>query len=189
MTRSFLTDPIPDSAIDSLIDLASRAPSAGKTQGLHVIALQGDSLARFWDVSFPEGERRNFKWPGLFNAPVVTLWLADPDAYVARYAESDKSHTGLGSSANDWPTPYWTVDASMALGTFLLAVESARLGALLFAVFNNVEQVRKVFGIRDPLQILGAVAVGVPARDAAPKGVSAVRPRRTVSEIIHRDKW
>ena len=189
MTRSFLTDSIPEGAIDELIDLASRAPSAGKSQGLHVIALQGDSLVRFWDVSFPEEARGNFKWPGLFNAPVVTLWLADPDAYVKRYAEPDKSHTGLGSSPNDWPTPYWTVDASMALGTFLLAVESAHLGALLFAVFNNVEHVREEFGIREPLQLLGAVAVGVPAHDDAPKGVSAVRPRRSVGEVVHRDKW
>ena len=49
MTRSFETTPLPDGMLDELIDLASRAPSAGKTQGWHAVALEGDDTARFWD--------------------------------------------------------------------------------------------------------------------------------------------
>ena len=189
MTRSFTQEPVPQSVINHLVGLASRAPSAGKSQGLHVITLSGDSLAQFWDAAFPSDARHDFKWPGLFNAPVVTLWLADPDAYVARYSEPDKLRTGLGAGPDAWPTPYWTVDCSMAMGTFLLGVQAQGLGALLFAVFNNVANVRETFGINERLQILGAIAVGVPSAEDSPKGRSASRTRRTVDEIIHRDRW
>ncbi len=189
MTRSFKSRPVEESVVRELIELATRAPSAGKTQGLHVITLVGDALTNFWKISFPAERRTDFKWPGLFDAPVVTLWLADPDAYVARYSEPDKTHTGLGAGVDAWPTPYWTVDGSMALGTFLLAVENAGLGALLFAVFNNVGEIRQEFAIPDGLQILGAVAIGVADETTSLKGVSANRPRRSVDSVVHRNHW
>ncbi|MFN8053360.1 MAG: hypothetical protein U0Q22_18105 [Acidimicrobiales bacterium] len=31
-------------------------------------------------------------------------------AHVDRYAEADKSHTGLGDDESAWPVPYWWVD-------------------------------------------------------------------------------
>jgi nitroreductase len=51
MTRAFLPEPIGDDVVHSLIDLALRAPSAGKTQGTHFIVLTGDDVAAFWKVS------------------------------------------------------------------------------------------------------------------------------------------
>ena len=171
------------------MDLASRAPSAGKTQGLHIIALSGDSKTRFWDAAFSLDRRADFKWPGLFDAPIVTLWFADPNAYVDRYSEDDKLHTGLGAGVDAWTTPYWTVDASMSLAIFLLAAENKGLGALLFAVFNNVEQIRSEFGVPSSVQLLGAVAVGYPADKGGEKGRSATRSRKRVEEILRPDHW
>ena len=51
------------------------------------------------------------------------MLVADPDAYVQRYGESDKAHTSLGEGRDAWPVPYWTVDASMAAMVILLAAE------------------------------------------------------------------
>ena len=189
MTRSFLKQTVSEATLNDLVELAVRAPSAGKTQGLHVITLTGEALTRFWEISFATDRRNDFKWPGLFDAPFVTLWLVDADAYVARYSEPDKSHTGLGVGVDAWPTPYWTVDGSMALGTFLLAAENAGLGALLFAVFNNVSEIRKEFGIPTNLQMLGAVAIGIADQASPQKGVSATRARRSVDSVIHHNHW
>lgn len=190
MCRSFRPDAVDPVLIDELVDLASRAPSAGKTQGWHLVILEGAETSRFWRHAFPEGRRAGFRWPGLFSAPVIGLAFADPDAYVRRYAEEDKRSTGLGDGPDKWPTPYWTVDASMAVMTLLLAAEDAGLGALLFAVFNGAAEVRAELGIPDHLQLIGAIALGWPSDDAAlSAGRSAGRRRRTVEEIVHRHGW
>ena len=189
MTRSFSSESVHSETIDLAVDLATRAPSAGKTQGWHVIALEGESLFHFWSIVFPEDKRASFKWPGLFDAPLVTLWFADPQAYVERYSEPDKAHTGLGAGVDAWPTPYWTIDASMALGTFLLALENSGLGALLFAVFNNRDVLVTELGIPSHLELLGAVAVGYSTQGTQQPGVSASRKRRSPAQIIHRNRW
>ena len=117
MTRDFAETEVADDLVAELVDLASRAPSAGKTQGWSLLVLRDDARRQFWDLSLPADKREGFAWPGLLRAPVVALSFADPDAYVARYSEADKAHTGLGVGVDKWGAPYWTIDASMATMT------------------------------------------------------------------------
>jgi nitroreductase len=194
MTRSFASRPLPPGTLEEIIDLAGRAPSAGKTQGWHVIALEGPETARFWDITLPPMRRGRFKWQRLLDAPVILLPLADAKAYTDRYAEPDKAATGLGAGADAWPVPYWTIDASMSVMTILLAAEARGLGALFFGVFKGERELRHSLGVPSGLELLGAIALGHPFRsdDAAggsTLGRSATRPRRTPSQILHRGHW
>lgn len=189
MTRAFSPDPLDPAVIDGLVDLASRAPSAGKTQGWHLIVLEGDQPQRFWDISLPVEKRASFRWTRLLDAPVIALPLADAAAYTERYAEPDKARTGLGDDASAWPVPYWTIDTSMAVMTLLLGAENLGLGALFFGVFHNEAEVRAEFGIPDDLELLGAVALGHPLDRNEDKGRSSGRARRTPDQIIHRNGW
>lgn len=197
MTRSFLTRAIEPEVIEKIVDLAARAPSAGKTQGWHLLILQGEHVAKFWSATFDTSRRESFRWPQLFSAPVIAVAFADPDAYVARYSESDKAATGLGAGTDAWPTPYWTVDAAFSVMTMLLAIEDAGLGALFFAVFNGADQMRSEFAVPDNLQLIGAIALGwassaenddVSGADSS-LGTSASRERRTANKIIHYQNW
>ena len=97
MTRAFDGRPVPPELLDELVDLASRAPSAGKTQGWHLVVLEGAETARFWDITLPTMRRGAFRWQRLLDAPVIALPLADPRAYTDRYSEADKKATGLGA--------------------------------------------------------------------------------------------
>ena len=203
MTRAFSSDTVDPAVIDSLVDLASRAPSAGKTQGWHLVVLEGADTTRYWDITLPgdgpDEKRSEFRWQRLLDAPVLMLAFADPDAYVDRYAEPDKARTGLGASVDAWPTPYWTIDASMAVMTLLHAAEDVDLGALFFGVFQREAEVRAELGVPDGLQTIGAIAIGHPASDIDPEaaaakdaggsGRSAKRPRRRPADIIHRGGW
>ncbi|HRE03030.1 MAG TPA: nitroreductase family protein [Ilumatobacteraceae bacterium] len=190
MTRSFRDAPIEPELIDRLVDLGSRSPSAGKTQGWHVVVLEGAATARLWDITLPSPRRESFRWQGLLRAPVIMLPLADPDAYVARYAEVDKQASGLGRGTEAWPVPYWTIDASMAMMTMLLAAQDAGLGALLFGIFRGEDELRASLGIPANLELLGAIALGWPDTAAADDtGLSASRPRRAPGAIIHRNGW
>ena len=188
MTRAFIPEPINDEVLHALIDLALRAPSAGKTQGTHFVILNGDDVVDFWNDTLPSEKRATFRWKQLLDAPVIILPFVDPLAYVARYAEPDKQATGLGDGVHAWPTPYWTVDGSFAVMSLLLAAHDAGLGALFFAVFNGEQQLRKRLGVPEHVQLLGAIAVGraVPSDE---KGRSAARPRMPIEEAIHRSRW
>ena len=194
MTRAFSARSVEPQLLNRLVDLASRAPSAGKTQGWHLLIIEGEQVAEFWNATFPLESRSEFKWQQLFDAPVIAIAFADPDAYVRRYGETDKTSTGLGTGVSAWPTPYWTVDASFAVMTLLLAAQDVGLGALFFAVFNGADEVRRIFGVPEQLQLIGAIALGWPldqsTESAVPElGVSASRQRRSSSEIIHRQRW
>lgn len=189
MTRAFATTPLAAGLLEEFVDLAARAPSAGKTQGWHLVVLEGADTARFWDVTLPPMRRGKFKWQGLLDAPVILLPFADAKAYVDRYAEPDKAATGLGAGPDAWPVPYWTIDASMSVMTILLAAEDAGVGALFFGVFKGERELRQSLGVPPGLQLLGAIALGYPADGGTTTGRSASRPRRAPSEIVHRGRW
>jgi len=189
MSRAFTGAPIHPEVLDRMVDLASRAPSAGKTQGWHLVVLSGADTARYWDATLPEARRAGFAWPGLLLAPVVMVVVADPEAYVARYGEPDKAHTGLGSDREAWPIPYWTVDASMAAMVLLLAAEDEGLGALFFGPFGATEAVRVALDIPDRMEIVATIALGEADPEATHRGRSSSRPRRTVDQIVHHARW
>lgn len=190
MTRSFLPGPVPANVLDEMVRLAARSPSAGKTQGWHLIVLEGTDTARFWDRTLPVAERDGFPWPGLFDAPVIALPFADPAAYLERYSRADKADAGLGASTAAWPAPYWTIDTSFALMALLLAAQDAGLGSLFFGVFNGEADLRADVGVPEHMVLLGAIALGYPDVDRERPVNLASRPRRRgPAEIIHRGHW
>jgi len=194
MTRAFSTQPVDSELISQVVDLASRAPSAGKTQGWHALIITSGDTAKFWNDTLAVEKRESFRWKRLLDAPVIALVFADPVSYVERYSEQDKAHTGLGVGAEAWPTPYWTVDASFAAMTMLLAAEDAGLGALFFGVFHGEQQLRTRLCVPDAMQLIGAIAIGWPVENdtreaSANTGVSASRIRRSAEQIIHLNGW
>jgi nitroreductase len=189
MVRDYRPDPVDPALLERLVDLAARAPSAGKVQGWHLVALRGADTARFWDVTLPAERRAGFAWPGLLGAPVVLLPFADPDAYVARYAEPDKAPTGLGAGREAWPAPYWTIDASFAVMSLLLAAHAEGLGTLFFAVPRGTAELRESLGVPSRLELLGAIALGWPAAAPRRAGASAARRRRSPDEILRDGRW
>lgn len=189
MTRAFDAQPVQRETLLECIDLATRAPSAGKSQGWHFVVLDGDDVRDFWGITLPDDKRSTFAWPHLLEAPCIVLPCAIARSYVERYAEPDKAATGLGRSIDEWPVPYWTVDTSFATMTFLLAVEDAGLGALFFGIFNGENALRTRFAIPDDVQILGAVAVGWRRATETRPGRSARRPRRSAHAVASFGAW
>ena len=182
MVRSFLADAVAPEVLDRVLAAALRGPSAGHSQGLDLVVLSGDDVARYWAVTLPDPA--GFRWQGLLRAPVLVLPVVAPDAYAARYAEDDKAGTGLGS-VEAWPVPYWWVDGGAGVENLLLACVAEGLGACFFGQFDHEPAVMAAFGIPADRRCLGTIALGHPAPDEP--GRSADRPRRT--DAIHRGGW
>ena len=159
-----------------------RGPSAGHAQGLDLVVLTGDDVARYWSVTLAEPS--SFRWQGLLRAPVLVVPVVSPSDYADRYAEADKAATGLGT-VDAWPVPYWWVDGGAGVENLLLACVAEGLGACFFGQFDHEAAVKDAFGIPDDRRCLGTVALGHPVPDEP--GRSADRPRRT--DAIHLGGW
>jgi len=190
MVRSFEDRPLTPGTIERLLDLAVRAPSAGFTQGWEFIVLEGPSqTARYWDVTLPAAQRESFPWPGLLNAAALVIPLAHAQDYVDRYGESDKAATGLGSSVDDWPVPYWLIDTAMTAMLLLLSVVDAELGALFFGMFEHEQAVLTALGVPDGFRPIGTIAIGHPASEGNSPSQSVRRGRRPMANMMHRGGW
>ena len=81
MTRRFTTDPLDPAVVAELLDLARRAPSAGYSQGVHFLALDGEVLRRFWSTTGAD------EWFGSIQSGV----LAAPDRKSTRLNSSHRT--------------------------------------------------------------------------------------------------
>ncbi len=187
MVRAFDGRPVEPEVLARVLDAARRGPSAGFTQALDLLVLEGEGQTGcYWELTFPDSAARaRFRWQGLFAAPVLVLPLVSSAAYSARYAEVDKVATGLDDPAA-WAVPYWWVDGGMAVLLLLLAAVNEGLGAALFTLEHPAE-VLAAFGVPGDRLPLGAVALGHPAPDTP--GRSAGRRRRPLDEVVHRGTW
>ena len=191
MTRNYdPSRPVPRALLLDLVELAGRAPSAGKTQGWHLVVLEGPDTERFWRHTLAPDERDGFGWPGLLAAPVIALPFADASAYLERYSRPDKAPTGLGASSDLWPSPFWTIDTAFSVMTLLLGAEDAGLGTLFFGVAKGEAELRAALGVPDGLQLLGAITIGYRAAEGDRRPRLANRPvRRKPDEIVHLGHW
>jgi hypothetical protein len=145
-----------------------RAPSAGKTQGWHLVVLEGDDTARFWDITLPPMQAR------LVQVAAPARRAGDrcsrsptPRRTPTATAEPDKAATGLGPDPSAWPVPYWTIDASMAVMTHPARRRGRRPGCAVL---------RRVPGERELRQRSASRLARVARRDRArPPGATGGR--------------
>jgi nitroreductase len=186
MVRTFQDRPVDPEAVERILRTANRAPSAGFTQGISFLVLQGEEVQGFWDAAF-QGEEPDRWAPGLMNAPLVIVPLASKQAYLDRYAEPDKGWTDMDEAR--WSAPYWYVDGAFASMLILLAAVDEGLGALFFGIFppKNVPALLRGFGVPTEFEPIGAIAVGHPGEDLVAS--SAGRGRKPLEDVIHRGSW
>ena len=189
MIRSFQPDALTVDELELLIDAAHRGPSAGNTRSLELLVLAGDEASQYWDATLSESRRESFPWPGLLRAPVLLIPYVDPGRYVDRYAEPDKSRTGLGTSVDVWPVPYWWVDGGAAVENVLLTAAALGLGACFFGQFEHEVALRDRFEVPETFRAIGTIAVGYADAEAEQQSGSARRPRRPTEVTTHRGRW
>ncbi len=183
MTRSFEARPLDPAVVERIVAAGLRAPSAGHTQGVDLLVLDGaEETSRYWDAALPPADRASFPWPGLLAAPLLVVVLSSEDAYRRRYAEPDKA-----TSAGDFDVPWWHVDAAFTALLLHLAAVDAGLGTLFFQA-HRVPSLRRAFAIPDAFAPVGTVAIGHPAPDR-PSSSVARRRRPTAGDAVHRGRW
>jgi len=194
MVRAYQSDrPVPDEAISRLLDLGTRAPSAGFTQGWDFLVLtRSDDLERYWTATrpaagSPSSPDADDPWlAGMRSAPVLILCLSDRARYLDRYAEPDKGWTDRDPSR--WPVPYWDVDTGMAAMVMLLSAVDQDLGSCFFGVpADRMDAVLAAFAIPPDRRVVGVISLGHPAPDR--RSPSLRRGRRPIPEVAHHGRF
>ncbi len=184
MVRNFEDRPIPPEVLDRILANALRAPSAGFSQGWAFLVLEGpEETGRFWASSQAPTSARQ-RWPGVLRAPVIVVPLSHKQAYLDRYAESDKGWTDRDERR--WPTPYWHIDTGFAAMLILLTAVDAGLGALFFGI-TDIDGFRAAFDVPEAYHPIGAIALGYPLPDEP--SPSLRRGWRDPTSVIHRGRW
>jgi nitroreductase len=201
MVRSFSGRAVPGPLLETVLENALRAPSAGNTGGWDAVVLRGHAeTAVFWEATTtPQWRASSRRWPGLEKAPVAVVLFAHPDAYAARYGEPDKESSGLGGDASGdedggggggdlWPVPYWFVDSGFPALLLLLGAVDAGLGACFLGNFRGEEALAAALGVPSDRRYVGSVLIGEAGGDDPPSA-SLARGRRRREDVVHFRRW
>lgn len=193
MVRNYSDRPVDPAVVERLLRNAVRAPSAGFTQGWSFLVLdQRADVDRFWASTRPDDSGQPGRWlTGMRSAPVVVVPMSSKAAYLDRYSEPDKAHSGRSRREEGrWPVPYWHIDAGMAALLILQTAVDEGLGACFFGIPREQEpRFRTEFGVPATYQPIGAITVGHRTGDAGVAGSPSRRARRPLDEVVHRGNW
>lgn len=187
MIRSFKEKKIPKKKLDRILNNMFRGPSAGFSQGIEVIVLQDqDEKELFYDQWGTKEKRRKRynKWPKLEDADIILIVCSHKNAYLDRYAESDKGWTDRDEKR--WPVPFWHIDAGMAALLGLLTVVDEELGAVFTGC--DTEKTQRDFYIPLEYTPIGSILIGYPEDEDTPSP-SLKRGRRKLDQVVHYGKW
>jgi nitroreductase len=189
MVRWYDDRPVDRALVDRALEHATRAPSAGFSQGWGFLVLDTrEDVDRFWAATTDPDEEPDEWLTGMRRAPVVVVPCSSKAAYLDRYAEPDKGWTDRDEAR--WPVPYWHLDTAMASLLILLTAVDEGLGACFFGIPpERVGHVREAFGISETFDPIGAVTLGHRGADPGAAGSPATRRRRSVQEVVHRGRW
>lgn len=185
MVRNYTDEPVDPAAVSRIAAAALRAPSAGHSQGLAVVAVT-DAATR-GQIAEAAGEAgyvaQGFD-PWVSRAPVHLVISVSEAAYHRRYQMPDKlDEQGREIS---WPVPYWWVDAGAGLMAVLLAAIDEGLAAGFLGA-HAVDTLRSVLDIPAEYAPIGIVTIGHPAPDR--RSGSLDLGHRPQQDVVHWNRW
>ena len=191
MVRAYADRPVDPAAIERALRNAVRAPSAGFSQGWAFVVLDTrEDVDAFWVATTDAAALAEpDSWlTGMRTAPVVIVPCSSKAAYLGRYAEPDKGWTDLDEAR--WPVPFWHMDTAMASLLILLTAVDEGLGACFFGIPPEYDAaVRERFGIPEDFDPVGAITLGHRSDEAGAAGSPSRRPRKDLTEVVHRGRW
>ena len=185
MVRHFTSDGVPRETVDSILDLAQHAPSAGFSQGSAYIVVTDAEMKR--KVAKLQGEEEYssagfHRW--ISEAPVAVVACVSEKLYHDRYNEPDKLDEQ--GKEIEWPTPYWFFDIGAGCMVVLLGAVDAGLAAA-FSGVSDVKGMKELLGIPPHFHPVGVISMGRGAEDV--RSPSLKRGRRRRAEVVHYERW
>ncbi len=191
MVRSYADRPVDPGAVQRALRNATRAPSAGFSQGWAFVVLdQPADVRRYWEATTdPQQLADPDSWlAGMLHAPVIVVPCSSKAAYLDRYAAPDKGWTDRDEAR--WPMPFWHMDTAMASLLILQTAVDEGLGALFFGIPpDRVDAVRRELAVPDTHDPIGAITIGHRAEVPGAPGSPSRRSRVPLDAVVHHGRW
>jgi nitroreductase len=158
--RSYKPDPVPEDALNRILEAGRLAPSAKNIQPWKFIVVRDPEIRK-----------------QLVPACAGQQFVGDAPVTICACAVESEAWGGMGG--------YWSaaaVDVTIALEHMILAAAAEGLGTCWIGKFVE-DEVRKVLGIPEGVKPIALTPLGYPAREAKP------RPRKPLSEIVCFDRF
>ncbi|MFO8059044.1 MAG: nitroreductase family protein [Bacillota bacterium] len=157
--RRFEDRPVSAETVETLLEMAQWAPSAGNRQPWHFYVVQDSSLRE--QLAEAAGGQQF-----IAEAPVTIVVCADPERSAGRYGERGRSL-------------YCLQDTAAAVQNILLTVEYMGLGACWIGAFDE-QKCSQVLSVPSNLRPVAMIPVGHPA------GEARTPRRRPLEDIVTR---
>ncbi len=171
--RSFTDQPVDPALLETLCATALCAPSKSDLQQRDILIVTDDALRT-----------------ALKAALTAQAWIAGAPAMVVFLANNRRQRQMQDLHGQAFPNDHLdaffnaSLDAGIALATFLIAAEAAGLGGCpISTIRNHLPQVRDLLHLPDHVFPVAALAVGHPARDAE------ISPRLPLRKTVHHDRF
>lgn len=184
MVRTYSDRAVPADALERVLALGRKAPSAGFSQGQSFVVLDDPAvksrILAAYGVTVDEAG-------GLWAAPVHIVVCTSEKVYRDRYTEPDKIlPDGTPMGAVPWPVPYWFVDAGASMLLLLLAAVDEGLSACFFGL-PDWEPLKKILDVPEHVSPVGIVSLGYGDRDEP--SPSLKRGWKDKSSVVHFNRW
>ena len=160
--RAFAPKGLTDEEVNTMIQSAIRAPSAGNMQPWAFVAVRDkDVKEQLVEASYGQAF--------IATAPVVIVVCAEPSRNYQRYGERGR-------------TLYCLQDTAAAVMNIMLTATHNGLGSCWIGAFDE-EMASQALGLPKGVRPVAMIPVGYPGQDPSP------RPKRPISEVLHMDRW
>jgi len=160
--RSYSDKPVPDDALQRVLDAARLAPSANNTQPWEYIVVRDENLRK-------QIATHSFNQTFIAEAPVIILCCGrryhDPYSWIA--------------------DNMYIVDCTISFDHLTLAARNEGLGTCWIGAFDN-DALKKLLNVPDDYDIIMLTPLGYPASASAFRKTASRRP---LEEIVHKERF
>jgi FMN reductase [NAD(P)H] len=184
MVRSYADQPVSGEALDRILQMVRRVPSAGNSQGQRLVVVT-DATLRKQAGALMEGPYVAMGFPPwISQAPVHIYVCARETSYHERYSSQP---VRPGYSEIPWPVPFWWFDCgSLFVLLQLAAINEGLVTGFFSSVYtSDLDELTRLVDLPPDFALTGVVTIGHPDRTyrIQTRGTPQV-PREPVDELI-----
>lgn len=166
--RNFKSDPVPDEALQILMEAVRWAPSWGNTQCWEMIVVRDPKVKSEVLRTVPKA---NPAHSAMVDAPVIVI-LCGKKAISGYYGGKPATVKG------DW----LMFDTGLAMQTLCLAAHGLGLGTVIVGMFDH-KKAEEILGVPESIEVVAMTPLGYPAT-----GGSTLK-RKDISEFVFSDHY
>ena len=177
--RKYRNEPVPEEALQTVLEAARWAPSWSNTQCWRLIVVRDkEAKSKLADILIGvRPGKANPATEAVRSAPVIIAACAERGVSGLR-----KDESGQSVPATDKGDSWLLFDVALAMGNMSLAAHALGLGTVHVGSLDAAEAAR-ILGIPENVVVVELLPLGWPDEEPAP------RPRKEVNEFVFFEKY